>query len=266
MGMERSQKPDYGIDSPGIVALQLAAGAIAIIGAAALPGRLGPALRWIGWLTGAYFLNGAFGMLHYSRIGKLKLRDHLLNQIRWRGDETVLDVGCGRGLLLAGAARRLTSGKVTGVDVWHTHALSGNRPGAALENAAIEGVAGRVEVERADVRQLPFHDASFDVVVSNFVVHEMKTPADREKMLREMMRVLKPGGQLALIDFIFTRQCVEVLHAAGASNAARLRIGSAGFWCSAVLTLGFFQLYQVTAGKPGGQIVDGRAGLEARAT
>jgi ubiquinone/menaquinone biosynthesis C-methylase UbiE len=74
-----------------------------------------------------------------------------------------------------------------------------------LDNAEAENVAARVRVERGDVRQSPFADASFDLVLSNFVVHEVGTAAEREAMIREMVRVLKPGGRLALVDFIFTR-------------------------------------------------------------
>ncbi|MBA0085829.1 MAG: 50S ribosomal protein L11 methyltransferase, partial [Acidobacteria bacterium Pan2503] len=57
-------------------------------------------------------------MLFYSKVGKLALRERLLDKIPWRGDESVLDVGCGRGLLAVGAAKRVSSGTVTGVDVW----------------------------------------------------------------------------------------------------------------------------------------------------
>jgi arsenite methyltransferase len=225
-----ARKPDYGIDSPGIVTFQFVASGLAFGIAVAVPHLFGLPARWICLLAGLYFLNGGLGMLHYSKIGKLKLRDRLLNLIPWRGDEIVLDVGCGRGLLLAGAARRLTTGKAIGVDIWLPHAVSGNRPTAALENAAIEGVADRVEIKQGDVRQLPFEDASFDVAVSNFVLHEMNAAADREKMLREIIRVLKPGGRLALIDFIFTKECVDVLRRAGADNATRSRIGGLSFF------------------------------------
>ena len=67
-----------------------------------------------------------------------------LDKIPWRGDERVLDVGCGRGLLAVGAAHRMSSGTVTGVDVWNRQAVSDNRAGSVLENAAIEGVQDRV--------------------------------------------------------------------------------------------------------------------------
>ena len=113
----------------------------------------------------------------------------------------MLDVGCGRGLLLVGAARRLSTGTATGVDIWQAEDLSGNRPSAALENARREGVADRVEVQTADMRKIPFPEATFDVVVSSAAIHNLYSPADREKAIREIVRVLKPGGR-ALIDDI----------------------------------------------------------------
>jgi SAM-dependent methyltransferase len=231
-------KPDYGLDSPAIVGGQLLIGLVALLLA-----YFKPHWRWIAVAAGVYFIHGAVSMIHYSKRGKLKLRETLLDVIPWRGDETVLDVGCGKGLLLAGAARRLTTGKAIGVDVWVPHAMTGNRLEAVLENVRLEGVSDRVEVKRADARELPFDDGTFDVVVSNFVVHEMNTRADREKMLGEMMRVLKPGGRLALTDFVFTKECAEVC------KGVRTRIGGLRFWVGAVLTLGSFQLYAVTARK-----------------
>ena len=247
--MSGKRKPDYGIDSPAIVCGQLVVGLFAMGLAFVKPRVFGLQARWIEVAAGAYFLHGAFSMLQYSKFGKLRPRDALLDMIPWHGDETVLDVGCGKGLLLAGAARRLKTGKAIGVDVWLRHAVSGNRPEAVLQNAALEGVRDRVEVNRGDARDLPFVADTFDVVVSNFVLHEMNTSADRERMLREMVRVLKPGGRLALIDFIFTKECVSVLDREGLVDATRSRVGGPGFWVAAVLMLGAFQLYAVTATK-----------------
>jgi cyclopropane fatty-acyl-phospholipid synthase-like methyltransferase len=48
--------------------------------------------------------------------------------VPWKGDEAVRDVGCGHGLMLVGAARRLTTGKATGIDIWQAEDLTGNRP------------------------------------------------------------------------------------------------------------------------------------------
>jgi ubiquinone/menaquinone biosynthesis C-methylase UbiE len=248
-----SSRADYGIDSPAIV-----------VGLFILSGLgFGSAMVWhvfghppLFWgialiASGVYFLLAAGGMAWYSKVGKLRIRDEILALIPWRGDEMVLDVGCGRGLLLIGAARHLTTGKAIGVDRWVAGALTGNCPEAVLHNALLEGVSERVEVKDGDMRQLLFADASFDAVVSNFVVHEVKSRAEREQVLREMVRVLKPGGRLALVDFIFTTECVRVLRDIGIGDAKRTRVGSFfSFWFSAILNLGLVQTRQVTGTKP----------------
>ncbi len=205
---------------------------------------------WAGALAlGLYLAVMEAGMLHYSLMGKLRLRDRLLRSIRWSGHERVLDVGCGRGLLLVGAARKLTDGTAMGVDPWVQGAVSGNRPAAALRNAELEGVARRVAVRDGDARQLPFEGTSFDVVISNFVLHEMDTRDDRERMLRELARVLTPGGQIALVDFIFTEQAVRVLRECGVTDARRAPAGRLAFASFALLTLGLGRLCQVTGTK-----------------
>lgn len=240
------RRPDYGIDSPIIVAGILGAGAVAG-GVAVLLAVIhaAVALAIVAAAIGAYFVLYSGTMVWYSRRGKLAIRDRLLNAVPWRGDETVLDVGCGRGLLLVGAAKRLSTGRATGVDRWDKGAVSGNGPEAALENAEREDVLERVAVREADARSLPFTDGSFDLVVSNYVLHEMDTKADRERMLREIVRVLRPGGRVALVDFIFTRECVEV-RSCGLADAGRAPIEP-----PPLLTCGLLRAYRVTGTKPG---------------
>src|SRR5262252_1049409 len=103
-----SSRANYGIDSPFIVVTLFILSGIGF-GAALLwyifrdPPRFGE----IALVTaGIYFFLGAAGMLRYSKVGKLRIRDEILSAIKWCGDERALDVGCGRGLLLVGAARR----------------------------------------------------------------------------------------------------------------------------------------------------------------
>jgi ubiquinone/menaquinone biosynthesis C-methylase UbiE len=248
-----SSRADYGIDSAAIVAGLFLLGSIGLGTALVLHLFGDPRALWKITLVvaGVYFWLGAGGMVWYSKVGKLRIRDQVLGLISWRGDEMVLDVGCGRGLLLVGAARHLTTGKAIGLDRWVRGALTGNCPEAAFDNARLEGVVDHVEVTEGDVRQMPFGNASFDVVVSNFVVHELNTRAEREQMLQEIVRVLKPGGRLALVDFIFTSECMRILQEMGISDLSRARVGSFfAFWFSAILNFGLVQTYRVTGNKP----------------
>ena len=241
-------RPDYGIDSPAMLVSEFALAGIACIVTVVLfrlgsPRLLGIPLWVVTLALGLYLAVMAAGMLHYSLRGKLQLRDRLLGSIQWTGHEHVLDVGCGRGLLLVGAAHRLTDGMATGVDRWIRGAVSGNRPEAALRNAELEGVASRVEIRDGDARRLPFADASFDVVLSNFVLHEMDSREDRDRMLRELTRVLKPGGRIALIDFIFTDQAIHVWRECGIADVRRIPAGRFAFVSFALVTLGLGRLY-----------------------
>src|SRR5438874_15927 len=85
-----------------------------------------------------------------------------IDGLRLRGDERVLDMGCGRGAVLTAVAKRLRSGRVSGIDVWSARDQSGNARNVTLRNASLEGVADRVEVETGDMRAIPFPDAAFE--------------------------------------------------------------------------------------------------------
>ena len=143
-------------------------------------------------------------MIWSSRVAKLRMCDRLLDLLPWRGDEKVLDVGCGRGLLLIGAAKRLEERKSHGVDIWRSEDLSGNGPEATLANAKAEGVADRVKIESADARKLPMADASIDTIVSSLAIHNIPNREEREQAIAEMVRVLKPGGHVAILDILHT--------------------------------------------------------------
>lgn len=241
---ELTRRANYGVDSPRIVAALCALGVVLLV----VGQESSSAWRWVARGVGAYFLLGALGMLFYSKVGKRALTERLVDRIQWRGNERVLDVGCGRGVLTMAAAHRVSRGSVIGVDVWNRIALSGNRAKSVLENARIEGVDDRVEVREGDARALPFADETFDIVLSNFVVHELKNRADREQMMREVSRVLRPGGQVALVDLIFTDDCVDDLQKFGVESDRR-RDGFLSFWISAILNFGTVKTYHVVGRK-----------------
>lgn len=128
------------------------------------------------------------------------IRTQIFDSLALRGDENVLDVGCGSGLLVNEAARRLSTGKATGIDIWAPHSGGGNYA-LLMKNAKAEGVADKIEFKQADVRKLPFNDASFDVIVSSGALHHIsRDRAEHEQAIHEILRVLKPGGRIALMD------------------------------------------------------------------
>jgi arsenite methyltransferase len=221
-------KPDYGIDAPGFQRFLRYGGVASVVAGRMLfehgmmnsrawAQRTGTAMMWAGV---SFFITGSLMYLG-SRVGKLYLRNRILNSIAWRGDERVLDVGCGHGLMLLGAAKHLTSGRAVGIDTWSQVDQQDNSSEATLENARIEGVAERVEVKSADARELPFPENSFDVVVSSFAIHNISDDSGRERAVREIARVLKPGGQLAVADIRYTKQYEQILRSLGWQQTQR---------------------------------------------
>ena len=92
-----------------------------------------------------------------------------------------------------------------GVDHWSTTDQSGNAEQVTRENAALEGVADRVELHTADMRKLPFDDGSFDVVVSSLAIHNVSGAGERARALSEAARVLKKDGKLAIVNIRYAR-------------------------------------------------------------
>ena len=106
-------KPDYGLDAPKLVRRFAIRGALfmAVVGFLYYSNRTSspaPAMAIASMLfaVGLTFVIIAAIMVWSSRVTKPKVIDRILDSIPWRGDETVLDVGCGRGLFLIAAARR----------------------------------------------------------------------------------------------------------------------------------------------------------------
>ena len=139
-----------------------------------------------------------------TRRGKFVVWDALLASLALRGDERLLDVGCGRGMVLLLAAQRLQSGRAVGVDLWSTTDQSGNSEQTTLRNAELEGVRDRIELHTADMRRLPFADASFDVITSSLAIHNIRDAQGREQALAEMLRVLKANGTILIADILHT--------------------------------------------------------------
>jgi len=159
-----------------------------------------PAVAALAGAGGAVVAGSAASYLYSTGPGKRAIWAQLLDELGLRGDEHVLDVGCGRGAVLMLAARRVPAGRAVGADVWRRRDQSGNSRAAAERNAAAEGVADRVELVDADARDLPFAPASFDLVVSSLAISNIRDAGERAQALREAVRVLRPGGRLRIVD------------------------------------------------------------------
>lgn len=134
--------------------------------------------------------------------------------------ERVLDLGSGAGFdCLAAAVEVGSRGRVVGVD------MLPDMVRLARRHAADAGVA-IVSFVQAEIESLPFRDATFDVVVSNCVINLC---ADKERVLAEACRVLRPGGRLAVADIVavapLPAEALEdlALHAGCVAGAAPLQ-------------------------------------------
>src|SRR5207302_10497525 len=151
-----------------------------------LPIATGRARFWLAVL----FISAVEALFTLTALrGKFVVWAELLDGLRLRGDERILDLGCGRGAVLLMAAQHMTTGRAVGVDLWRKVDQSGNSAEATQRNAVAEGLADQVELDTGDLRALPFEDNGFDVVLSNFAIHNISGRAGREKAISEAVRV-----------------------------------------------------------------------------
>lgn len=115
---------------------------------------------------------------------------------------TMLDVGCGGGRTIDKLAAAAGAGRVSGIDI------SGQSVAVARKTNARWIAAGRVDIQQAAVSKLPFTDAQFDLVTAVETHYYWPDPvAD----MREILRVLKPGGRLCLIAEVYKGESLDAL-------------------------------------------------------
>jgi SAM-dependent methyltransferase len=217
------RRGSYGIDAPYAPAFMGIMGLFMIL--LALWSR-----QWSFLVSAAFLFALVAFYLHTTLRGKFTVWAGLLDQLQLRGDERLLDMGCGRGAVLLMAAQRLTTGRAVGVDLWRSIDQSGNAMEATQRNAVAEGVADRIELHTGDMTALPFGDNSFDVVLSSLAIHNISDGAGRDKAIAEAVRVLRPGGRLMITDIRSTRQYQQQLVRLGVNPVSRRRLGWRFWW------------------------------------
>jgi SAM-dependent methyltransferase len=224
------RRGEYGYDAPFALivfaTLALASGIAAAVAWVRGPDRTA-ALMAFYFL---FFLGNAGSFLYTTRRGKFIEWNRILDGLGLRGDESVLDMGCGRGAVLTAAASRLTTGRATGIDIWSRKDQSGNTAAVTRRNAFLERVADRVQIVTGDMRALPYQDAVFDLVVSSLAIHNIRTNADRRRAVAEAFRVLKPGGRVVIADIRATAIYEKAFRSLGAVAVERRRLGWRFWW------------------------------------
>lgn len=132
-----------------------------------------------------------YDLLH-KLLGMVKVHRPLVDQAGIRPGHRVLEIGCGTGNLALLAKRLHPDAEVVGLDP-DPKALA-----RAGRKAGRGGLA--VQLDLGFAQELPYPDGSFDRVLSAFMFHHLG-PNDKEETLREVRRVLKPGGSLHLLDY-----------------------------------------------------------------
>jgi len=206
------KKPSYGIDAPKVIRNLFLTGAFLFILPFFFPsvtlGKVSINISWFIW-PGINFMIGGILMLIYALIGKYFHRDRMLDLIDWRGDEQVLDIGTGKGLMMIGAAKKLTTGFSTGIDIWNAEDLSGNNLESALNNAKLEGVGDKIVIKNENAMDMSFTSDFFDIILTNLCLHNIYDKAGRHTACLEIARVLKAGGTAIISDFRHVKEYKE---------------------------------------------------------
>lgn len=123
-----------------------------------------------------------------------KLRQATLELVSLRPGDHILEVGCGTGsLTLAAKIKAGSQSQVVGIDV-APDMLETARQKARKAGLSVDFLPGRIEA-------IPFPDNQFDLVLSSLMMHHVPGDNAKRKGIAEMLRVLKPGGQLLIVDY-----------------------------------------------------------------
>ena len=223
MNIIMNNKPDYANWVPKKLTILL--GLLSAFFAASFAASFLPATNtlWIivrivlGFAVGFFlfffvYMSYARRLLSYDGGGvQGKALDNVLRYLDWDGKGRLLDIGCGSGAMTIKAAKKYPKAKMVGMDYWGPgwdYAKS-----QCEQNARIEHVANSITFQKGDAAHLDFADGTFDAAVSNFVFHEVKSQPDKTALIREALRVIKPGGVFSFSDVYYSKSAYADLDA-----------------------------------------------------
>jgi arsenite methyltransferase len=217
--MIQNKKINYGIDAPKVIRNLFLIGLLLLCVSFFLDQNSFPPISTFlnksSLFPGITFIITGLLMITYAKFGKFKHRDRILNLHDWKGNEQVLDVGTGLGLLMIGVAKKLTTGKSVGIDIFNTYDLSNNSIEQTKVNVELENVENRVEILKENILKTTFKDNSFDVILSNLCLHNLYKIEERKKGCIEIYRILKPNGKVIISDFKHTNDYIKTFKELG---------------------------------------------------
>ena len=184
--------------------LGLSALGISVLAFLPLPIWLRIAAGGLGAVLSISFLYPLYAYLMFSPQGgnmQEKIYTLIIGKLEKTSGGKILDIGAGNGILTIKLAQRFPTAQVTGMDYWGQDWEYAQF--ICEENAWIASVAEQVCFVKGDAAALDFADAEFDAVVSNLTFHEVKSVADKREVVKEALRVLKPGGVFAFVDYFY---------------------------------------------------------------
>ncbi len=112
-----------------------------------------------------------------------------------------LDIGSGNGMLAVKLAQQHPEVEVVGIDSWGKDWEYSKR--VCEDNALLVQVASRVHFQKGDAAALEFAADTFDGAISNLTFHEVRSAPDKRAVVQEALRVVKPGGVFAFVDYFY---------------------------------------------------------------
>lgn len=208
-----------GLDAPLVPILFVGFGLLGIIATLMSNNKLNAIYPLILLLFGVLYL-------HTSLIGKYKIIQKIVGQTNIPKNAQVLDLGTGHGAFLVEIAKKLkTPGRVTGIDIWNKNDQSSNSVKNTQKIIDSQGLTDVSRLVTADMTKLPFEDKSFDLVVASISIHNVNPTSNRKMAIHEAYRVLKPGGEIIIMDIEHVSQYRKILEEL---DVAELTIKNAG--------------------------------------